>query len=217
MGDDIFPAPGLVHAHLAHHQRFPSPEVAVLGRVTWSPDLRITPLMQWLEHGGPQFCYDRIADPLAVPPTFFWTANVSAKTAFVRGAGGFSPRFPDAAFEDVELGVRLARSGMALHYAPEALGYHHHAVSLLRSLARMETLAQGALIANDTMPGLISLGHDTRWGRARRALAHDRRILALLRALAPVCTAVPACRATYFRLVHDLHYRAAIRRRVREV
>ncbi|MBN1426227.1 glycosyltransferase [Candidatus Fermentibacteria bacterium] len=216
MGDDVVAAPGLVEAHLAHHHRFPGEDVAVLGRVTWSRELHISPLMHWLEHGGPQFCYDKITDPMNVPPVFFWTANISVARSFVCEAGGFSERFPGAAFEDVELGARLGQRGMRFHYEPAAVGYHHHPVTLRGSLARMESLAQGALIADATIPGLITLGRDTPWARARRALAHSRPVLAVVEAWAPVCTAVPALRAPYFRFVHDLFYRAALRRLIQE-
>jgi glycosyltransferase involved in cell wall biosynthesis len=212
LGDDVVPAHGLVETHLRHHETFPESEVALLGKVTWSPELPITPLMHWLEHGGPQFCYYKIVDPMAVPPTFFWTANVSVKRAFVREAGGFSERFPGAAFEDVELGVRLARRGLRLHFEPQALGYHYHPVTLRGSLARMESVAKGALIASATVPGLVTLGDDGGVRRLRRAVAHSRIVRDMVVAAAPVCTAIPALRVPYYRFVHNLYYRAAVRK-----
>ncbi len=212
LGDDVRASPGLVEAHVRHHEAFPAEEVAVLGRVTWAPDMRVTPLMRWLEHGGPQFCYDRITDPMHVPPDFFWTANVSAKRRFVVDAGGFDERFPGAAFEDVELGVRLAGRGLTLHFEPRALGYHYHPMTLGASLARMENLARGALIASASMPQLISLGRDDPWRRLLRRIAHSKASLAAVRALAPWAELLPPLRAPYYRFVHDLHYRAALGR-----
>lgn len=216
LGDDVVPGPGLLAAHRRRHEAFPEREVAVLGMVTWSPALPVTPLMRWLEHGGPQFCYHQITDPEAVPPTFFWTANVSVKAAFVREAGGFDERFPGAAFEDVELGARLAKRGMRLHFEPAAVGYHHHPVTLASSLARMESLARGALIASETLPEMVALGDGGAFRRARRRIAHSSVVRRSLVAIAPLCTAVPPLRAPYFRLVHTLHYRAAVRRLARE-
>ncbi len=212
LGDDLFAAPGMLEAHIDHHEAYPGLEIAVLGRVTWSPELKVTPLMRWLEHGGPQFCYHRIDDPMHVPPTFFWTANLSVKTKFLRSEGGFSEEFPDAAFEDVELGVRLSRKGLELHYEPRALGHHCHPVGFRSSLARMERLAKGALIARKTMPELISLEGDTPLKRLRRKLLLNRMMLFLMRSVYPLAASLPAFRQHYFAFAHDMTYRAALRR-----
>ncbi len=216
LGDDIFPAPGMLQAHLSHHEAYPDRKVAVLGRVTWNPKLKIDALMRWLENGGPQFCYNMIDDPLNVPPTFFWTANLSVKAGFLKDEGGFSPKFPDAAFEDVELGVRLGKKGLNLHYEPQALGYHHHPITLNHSLERMRRLAKGAVIASETVPRLIFIGNDTRWKRTRRKIVLGSTALWMIRFMGPLLSRVPCVRDRYFALAHDLYYKAAIRHLVEE-
>ena len=43
--------------------RRPEPHEALLGHVTWAPEIEVTRHMHWLEHGGPLFAYDEIDDP----------------------------------------------------------------------------------------------------------------------------------------------------------
>lgn len=216
LGDDVYPAPGLLRYHLDHHGRYPNEYVAVLGKVTWNPTLEITPLMRWLENGGPQFCYNSIENPLDVPHTFFWTANLSVKRAFLENAEGFSERFPFAAFEDVELGLRLGKRGLVLHYEPRALGYHHHPMTLHASLERMKRLAAGALLASETEPQLVFLRRDPRWRRIRRKIAFCPVVQRMVRAASPVFARIPRLREWYFGFAHDLFYKAELRRLVKQ-
>jgi len=61
--DDVVATDGLVQRHLDHHRRRPEPHEALIGLVTWAPELDITPHMLWLEDGGPLFSFNTIADP----------------------------------------------------------------------------------------------------------------------------------------------------------
>ncbi|MEA2374110.1 MAG: hypothetical protein QOD53_573, partial [Thermoleophilaceae bacterium] len=121
LDDDVLATDGLLARHLDHHARHPAEHEALVGPVTWAPELRITPHMQWLERGGPLFAFDTIDDPEHVDWHHFCTANVSVKRAFL------DPDPFDEALErsvDVELGYRLARRGMRLRYDPAALVHH---------------------------------------------------------------------------------------------
>jgi glycosyltransferase involved in cell wall biosynthesis len=214
LGDDIYPTPGLLHRHLEHHRRYPDGHVALLGRVTWDPSLEITPLMRWLEDGGPQFCYARIENPMNVPHTFFWTANLSVKRAFLERTRGFSEKFPFAAFEDVELGIRLGKQGLVLHYEPHAAGYHHHPITFHESLERMKRLAAGALLASETEPSLVFLRSDPAWRRVRRRIALSVLTQRAVQTASPAFTWIPGLRERYFAFAHDLFYKAELRRLV---
>jgi len=216
LGDDILPGPNLARIHLEHHTKHPEQSIAVLGRVTWDPGIKVTPLMAWLEDGGPQFRFNDIRDPMDVPGSFFWTANVSAKRDFLLSVGGFNERFPDAAFEDVDLGVRLEREGLTLHYRSDALGYHYHPMDLKGSLGRMSRLARGALIAAETIPDMIYLDNDTVFKRLRRRLVLHPLTRGCLYACNPILGYIPRVRILYFRLVHDLYYKAALRRLLKD-
>lgn len=151
MGDDTFPRPDLVERHAAAHERRPEAHAALLGRVTWAPECRPTPFMDWL-NTSVQFDFDQITDPGDVPGSCFYTANVSAKRSFLREHGGFDEGFPDAAFEDIELGLRLQRAGMRMAYDPDAVVEHFHPYDLPGSLRRMRTLGRAVLLLRDRAP-----------------------------------------------------------------
>lgn len=138
LGDDIIAAPDLLNEHILSHRAYPREAVSVLGYVTWSPEIKVTPFMRWLENGGPQFRYHQISDPDNVPWTYLYTANFSFKRRFLLENGLFDEEFPFAAYEDSDLARRLAARGMRMVYNPRAIGYHHHPTSLGQALSRME-------------------------------------------------------------------------------
>ncbi len=103
--------PGLLQRHLDHHRRHPEENEALIGLVTWAPELDITPHMLWLEDGGPLFSFNTIDDPDDVDWRHFCTANVSVKRAFLPSAHPFDEDLRRCV--DIELGYRLSRSGHA--------------------------------------------------------------------------------------------------------
>ena len=139
-GDDTRARPGMVEGHLAFHRTHPAATEALLGNVVPAPPLDTSPFVRWLHERGTQFGYALLDPERPVPPECFWTSNVSVKRQFALDAGGFDEGFPAAACEDAELGLRLARRGMRLHYDPHALGEHYHPTDLERTLRRMQTV-----------------------------------------------------------------------------
>ncbi len=127
--DDIIPGRNLVAEHLSWHARYSEYSAAVLGHVTWSPEVKATPFMKWYGSDGPLFAYDRLAGRVEVEHNYFYTCNLSLKTEFLRKCGTFDEDFKAAACEDLELGYRLDKAGMRLLYNREALAYHHQHVS----------------------------------------------------------------------------------------
>jgi GT2 family glycosyltransferase len=154
LGDDMIPAdPELVAGHARLHGRQTDRMLGVLGRVEWHPEEPRTPFMRWLETQGPQFDF-RSLDPGPVSPaTHFVTANVSVKRDVLIASGGFDERFPYAALEDVELGRRLAASGVVLDYAPQLLVHHVHPTTLADSLERMVKVGRSAALFHRIHPG----------------------------------------------------------------
>jgi len=128
LGDDTVPTPGLVALHLESHRLHPEPEVAVLGRVEWHPDVADDRLLRWLDWSDSQFEYAALgARPLDdVGYGRLYASNVSIKRAVFMDAGGFDPEFRTADYEDLDLGRRLHERGMRLRYEPAALAYHLH-------------------------------------------------------------------------------------------
>ncbi|HVY79129.1 MAG TPA: glycosyltransferase [Solirubrobacterales bacterium] len=153
LGDDTEPAGGgLLRAHLDLHAARPEPTYGILGRITWTPRKPVTPFMRWLENGGPQFHYcDLEAGPVDAA-NYFYSSHASLKRSFFEQVGGFDERFPTAAVEDTELGVRLADAGLELDYHPELLVLHDHPTTPEQSLRRSIAVGRSAALYNRLRP-----------------------------------------------------------------
>jgi glycosyltransferase involved in cell wall biosynthesis len=171
-GDDMIAEPGLLAEHAAWHGKNPAESAALLGYVTWTREGEITPFMRWLESGGPQFSYGGLEGKTeADPRRFFYTSNISVKKNFLAANGLFDEEFPYAAYEDAELGLRLAAKGLTLGYNRRAAAFHDHFTSLEAACARMVKVGESSvLLARKT-------GGGARWPE-KTAL---RRLLSLLK------------------------------------
>lgn len=121
---DIIPNYNLVKDHLEWHNRNPQTSAAVLGYVTWSPEVKATPFMRWYGENA-IFTYRMLRGQREADFRFFYTCNLSLKTEYLRSCGQFDEDFKTAAYEDLELGYRLSKKGLCLLYNPRALAYHH--------------------------------------------------------------------------------------------
>jgi glycosyltransferase involved in cell wall biosynthesis len=149
MDDDVIATPGLVARHAAFHAEHPEQPEALLGHVTWAPELEITRHMRWLERGGPLFAYDEIADADNVPFGMLYTANVSLKRSFLEP---FDTELP--IYEDTELAYRLSKRGLRLRYDPDALGHHFRVETPERTEKRMEEVGHAAALLHAKWPEL---------------------------------------------------------------
>jgi glycosyltransferase involved in cell wall biosynthesis len=121
---DIVPERDLVEQHTEWHQKNPRTTAAMLGYVTWSPEIRATPFMRW--YGECQlFNFDQLSNRQEASFHSFYTCNLSLKTEFLRTCGQFDEEFKSAAYEDTELGYRLSRRGLKLFYNRSAIAYHY--------------------------------------------------------------------------------------------
>lgn len=153
LGDDTEPEDeGLLLAHLGLHAGRPEPAYGVLGRITWTPRKPVTPFMHWLENGGPQFHYCDIEAGPVDASNYFYSSHASLKRSLFEQAGGFDERFPNAAVEDTELGVRLADAGLELDYHPELLVLHDHPTTPEQSLRRSIAVGRSAALYNRLRP-----------------------------------------------------------------
>jgi glycosyltransferase involved in cell wall biosynthesis len=153
LGDDTEPAdPGLARAHLELHAARNAIEYAVLGRITWTPRKPITPFMRWLENGGPQFHFHELSPGPVDASRYFYSSHLSLTRAVFERVGGFEVRFPSAAVEDTELGVRLADAGLELDYHPELLVFHDHPTTPEQSLRRAVVVGRSAALYNELHP-----------------------------------------------------------------
>jgi glycosyltransferase involved in cell wall biosynthesis len=121
---DIIPKRDLVEQHIEWHQRNSQTNAAVLGYVTWPPELKTTPFMRWYgEHK--LFWFYKLRNKREASYHFFYTCNLSLKAEFLRTCGQFDEEFKSAAYEDIELGYRLSKKGLQLLYNAAAIGYHY--------------------------------------------------------------------------------------------
>ena len=148
-GDDIIPHEDLLWEHLLYHAQFPDAKNAMVGKVEWDPNIPLSFLMHFItEVTDYQFGFHRITDPENVSPSFFYTSNISLKTELLRKHPGFHPAFIHAAFEDIELGVRLHKLGMHLRYRKNAIGFHHHKITLDSFCERQHKVGQMQVVFN---------------------------------------------------------------------
>jgi GT2 family glycosyltransferase len=153
LGDDTEPADEhLLCAHLDLHASRPDPSYAVLGRITWTPHKPVTPFMRWLENGGPQFHYCELEAGPVDPASYFYSSHASVKRSMFEQVGGFDQRFPTAAVEDTELGVRLADAGLELDYHPKLIVLHDHPTTPEQSLRRSVAVGRSAALYNRLQP-----------------------------------------------------------------
>jgi glycosyltransferase involved in cell wall biosynthesis len=153
LGDDTEPdGPAVLRAHLDLHNSRPEETYGVLGRITWSPRNSITPFMSWLENGGPQFHYCDISAGTVDATSYFYSSHASVKRSILNRVGGFDARFPTAAVEDTELGVRLSEAGLELDYHPELLVLHDHPTTPAQSVRRSVAVGRSAALYNRLRP-----------------------------------------------------------------
>jgi glycosyltransferase involved in cell wall biosynthesis len=121
---DIVPQRDLVEQHLEWHVLHPQMSAAVLGYVTWLPEIKATPFMRWYGEEGALFAYRQLRGKCEIDFRFLYTCNLSLKTNFLRACGMFDEDFKSAAWEDTELGYRLHTGGLRLFYNSRAIAFH---------------------------------------------------------------------------------------------
>jgi GT2 family glycosyltransferase len=100
----------------------------------------------------------------------FWAGLGAIRRESFEAAGGFDERFSRPSIEDVELWLRLARSGAAIRLDPELQGTHLKAWSLA-DMVRTDFLRRGVpwvmlLLETRALPGTLNLGWRHRWSAA---------------------------------------------------
>lgn len=129
LGADILLRPQVLVQHLIFHKQHPSLPDAALGLVRWDPRLLPTPLMEWMEHGGPQNDFDSLLGAAAADPArYFYGSHLSVKSQFLRRTR-FPENFGHYGWEDLSLGRELKKQGLVLHVLHQAVSLHRHSYS----------------------------------------------------------------------------------------
>lgn len=141
IGDDTFPAPEFIEAHLRHHVEAGEP-CAIVGFTDWNRGaMRVTPFLEFVNRNGEQFAYGLFADGDELSFNCLYTSNVSLPRS-VLGERPFDRSFTGAAWEDAELGYRLTRRGLRIYYDAGARTRHHHPMTMRSFLRRQWKVGQ---------------------------------------------------------------------------
>src|SRR5262249_55014660 len=89
------------------------------------------------------FEYHNIAEGADAGWGRFYSSNVSIKRSLYDKASGFDEDFPFAAYEDIDLGMRLNDLGLVLRYEPGARALHDHQYTIAGLKRRFATVAAG--------------------------------------------------------------------------
>lgn len=165
VGDDIYVAENFLSQHNKSHTQHPEASAAVLGFVTWWPQLEITPLMRFMEQGGAvlgkfgghQFAYDLLEGKDIADYRFFYTANISLKRELLI-KNKFDPWFSGYGWEDIELGYRLQKTAdMKLYYNKEATAFHDHPMTFESFASRMREIGRSSHLLHKKYPELRAI------------------------------------------------------------
>ncbi|MDX1410862.1 MAG: glycosyltransferase, partial [Nitrospirales bacterium] len=153
-GDDMIPGPSFLEAHLKFHLNHRDSLKGMIGFIDWSPEILITPFMRFLTspEGGHQFSFHLVKDGKA-DFRLFYTSNISLKRELLTlEPGPFDIDFTYPAYDDIELGFRLANRGMQLYFNPQAVTYHHHEIRLTSYVERQKNAGGMAWILSQKHP-----------------------------------------------------------------
>jgi GT2 family glycosyltransferase len=163
LDDDMEATPELVERHRAHHP--PATRRCVLGAVPVELDGTSSHAARYVKEKFDRHL-SRLSDPahLALPRSFY-TGNASLRAEVMRAVGCFDECFGIYGNEDVELALRLRRSGVELAYDPQALARQRYTKDL-GGLQR-DTLEKGRTTV------LLARGHPQVFGDLRLAMPYD--------------------------------------------
>lgn len=129
VGDDTLPSEDLLLRHWFAHETNPD-VAAVQGYTMFHPSVMGTFFMDFLDNSGFQANWQSLKQKNGSwkrdATGFFLTTNVSFKKNSWQKIGDFSKRFSKAAWEDVEMGVRLQRRHFKTIFEPSAMNFHFH-------------------------------------------------------------------------------------------
>ncbi len=141
MDPDVFAHTGMVIAHLRNYDDAAAMRT-VQGRTIPDPDTITTPFMH-TSNLVPDLTVRRREN---LSPYHVVGRNFSiTRTAFER-IGGFDEGFTGYGLEDVELAFRFHEAGGRILYEPEALGLHHHPMSIEAAVARQVQCGRAAVL-----------------------------------------------------------------------
>ncbi|MDR7416468.1 MAG: glycosyltransferase [Armatimonadota bacterium] len=136
---DVWAEDGLLGAHAAHYRK--GYRVAVQGPSRTHPQAQVNPFME-VKEMFPDLTPRR---PQNLSPYHVITRNFSVGAEDFWRVGGFDEAFSGYGWEDIELGVRLRRSGVRIHWEPRAVTWHYHVEDLEGARRKLVEAGRGAV------------------------------------------------------------------------
>jgi glycosyltransferase involved in cell wall biosynthesis/predicted AlkP superfamily pyrophosphatase or phosphodiesterase len=135
LGDDMLAVPTLIADHLRFHREYPMLSHSCVGFIDWEEGIEVNGLMRHVTSnaGAQQFNFAEVESQNSEDVTWgaFWSGNLSFKKSFVLTHGLFNAEvFKHAVWEDIELGYRLHKAGLVLHFRKECKVNHKHVLTL---------------------------------------------------------------------------------------
>jgi GT2 family glycosyltransferase len=152
MDDDIFASPDMIVRLTDEFVVWNNPKLALVGRVLWDPEVRLTPTMRWMEEYGP---FRDISANRSGLLSNLTTVNTILWRPFVLEHGGFDENFPHSGLEDVELGLRLRKHGLETRLLSSALGYHNQTLRVQDLIQRELAEGRSAVYLHAKFPEFI--------------------------------------------------------------
>jgi len=130
---DIIASPDLLARHLEHHKT--GEAIAVVGM-----EVQVDSLADYERKRADAALRAPLHGERSKRLTwlYFLTGNASVRRADLNRVGGFDEDFTGYGHEDLELGYRLQRAGVAIVYEPRAVNYHWHPVPYDERKSKME-------------------------------------------------------------------------------
>jgi GT2 family glycosyltransferase len=152
MDDDIYASPDMIVRMVDEFVVWNNPKLALVGRVVWDPEVRLTPTMRWMEEFGP---FRDIAANRSGLLSNLTTVNTILWRPFVLEHGGFDEKFPHSGLEDVELGLRLRKQGLETRLLASAVGYHNQTMRVQDLIQRELSEGRSAVYLHAKFPEFI--------------------------------------------------------------
>lgn len=158
LGDDIIVEPGYVTQMYHAYKAYDCDQICVLGFTQYTPGSIPTPFGRWLDtRSDLQFNYQAAPVDGLIPFSLFYSSNLLVPRKELIDIGGFDQRFRYAAWEDTDLGYRLANAGIPTYYCTTAQALHVHTVSVRAITRRMQMVARASIDLRHINPELFEL------------------------------------------------------------
>jgi glycosyltransferase involved in cell wall biosynthesis len=148
--DDIVVTEGWLEAHLDFHRK---KRGALVGHMTWYPDMPISPYMKWLEDGGHMLDFSKFRDGDEMDFWHFYMGNISLPGDLL-GDLRFDEAVPGYGWEDILFGYEFLSKGNKVYYSSSALAYHWDEYREEDLQQYMTKVGKSAVWAEQKFPGL---------------------------------------------------------------